>query len=142
VCPEIDTPATCKICAVIRLLHAKNASAVEIHCELCLDSGIATGYRLDDQGVRARVLVGSRIFTSPHCPDQLWGPPKLLSNGYWGAFSPGVKQLGHEADHSPPTIAEVKKMRIYTDSPICLRGVVLNYLSTGITLRFTFMIRM
>jgi hypothetical protein len=34
-----------------------------------------------------------------------------------GAFSPGVKCPGHEADHSPQTIAEVKKMWIYTSSP-------------------------
>jgi hypothetical protein len=50
---------------------------------------IATGYGLDDRGVGARVLVGSRIFTSPCHPDRLWGPPNLLSNGYWGLFSGG-----------------------------------------------------
>jgi hypothetical protein len=33
---------------------------------------IATGYRLDDRGVGAWVLVGSRILCSPHHPDQLW----------------------------------------------------------------------
>jgi hypothetical protein len=27
-----------------------------------------------------------------------------------GALSPGVQQLGHEVDHSPPTSAEVKKI--------------------------------
>jgi hypothetical protein len=30
---------------------------------------------------------------------------------------PGVKQPGREADHSPPTSAEVKKMWIYTSTP-------------------------
>jgi hypothetical protein len=45
--------------------------------------GIATGYRLDDQGIGVRVLVGARIFISPRHPDRLWGPPNL-SNGYWG----------------------------------------------------------
>jgi hypothetical protein len=44
-----------------------------------------------------------------------------------GGFSPGVKQLGREADHSPPTSAEVKKMWIYyIHFPIRLHGVVLN----------------
>jgi hypothetical protein len=37
------------------------------------------------------------------------GPPSLLSNGYLGAFSPGVKRQGDEADHSPPSSAEVKE---------------------------------
>jgi hypothetical protein len=32
-------------------------------------------------------------------------------------ISPGVKQLGHEADHSPPTSAEVNNMWIYTSTP-------------------------
>jgi hypothetical protein len=34
-----------------------------------------------------------------------------------GALSPVVKQLGHEADHSSPAAAEVKKIRIYTSTP-------------------------
>jgi hypothetical protein len=33
-----------------------------------------------------------------------------------GAFSPGVKQPGREADHSPATSAEIKKTRIYTST--------------------------
>jgi hypothetical protein len=36
------------------------------------------------------------------------GPPILLYNGYQGALSLGVKQLGREADHSPPCNVEVK----------------------------------
>jgi hypothetical protein len=46
--------------------------------------GIATHYGLDDREVGVRVPVGSRIFTSPCCPDRLWGPPNLLSNRYRG----------------------------------------------------------
>jgi hypothetical protein len=34
-CPTIDNPASCEICAVIHFLHAKNMSAVEIHRKLC-----------------------------------------------------------------------------------------------------------
>jgi hypothetical protein len=55
--------------------------------------GIATGYGLDDQEAGVQVPVGSRIFTSPCCPDRLWGPHNLLYNGY----------RAREADHSPPT---------------------------------------
>jgi hypothetical protein len=34
-CPAIDNPASCKICAIIRFLYAKNISAAEIRRELC-----------------------------------------------------------------------------------------------------------
>jgi hypothetical protein len=80
-------------------------------------ASIVTSYGLDDQGVAIRVLVGSRIFSSPRHPDRLWGPPNLLSNGVPGALSPGVKRPGCEADHSPTAGAEVKKMWIYRSTP-------------------------
>jgi hypothetical protein len=64
---------------------------------------IATAYGLDGRGVGVQVPVGSRIFIPPYCPDQLWGPPNLLSSGYWGALSVGGKRQGYEADHSLPT---------------------------------------
>jgi hypothetical protein len=43
-----------------------------------------------------------------------------------GALSPGVKRPGGEADHSSSTTADVKKMWIYTSTPIRLHVVVLN----------------
>jgi hypothetical protein len=48
-----------------------------------------------------------RFFCTPRRPGRLWSPPILLSNGYRGAF-PGLKRPGREADHSPPSSAEVK----------------------------------
>jgi hypothetical protein len=56
-----------------------------------LDSmvGIATGYRLGDRGFRVWVPVGSRIFSSPRRSDRRWGPPILLSNGFWSLFPRG-----------------------------------------------------
>jgi hypothetical protein len=77
---------------------------------------IVTGYRLDDRGGRVQVLVGSRIFSSPNHPDWFWGPPSLLSMWVLGALTPGVKRPEREADHSPPTSAEVKKTWIYTSA--------------------------
>jgi hypothetical protein len=53
-----------------------------------------------------------------------------------GSLSLGVKW--HEAYHSPPTTAEVKKVLIYTSTSPCLDDVVLTYLSTGTTLPFTY----
>jgi hypothetical protein len=44
-----------------------------------------------------------------------------------GALSLGIKRPGHEADHSPPSSAEVKEcMELYLHSPIRLHGVVLS----------------
>jgi hypothetical protein len=45
-----------------------------------------------------------------------------------GALSPGIKRPGRETDDSPATIADVKKMWIYTSTPLIrLPGVVLKY---------------
>jgi hypothetical protein len=79
--------------------------------------GIATDYGLDDGGVGVRVPVGSSIFTSPRHPDRFLSPPSLLSNGYLGFFSRGVKRQGCEADHLSPTSAEDKKIWNNTSTP-------------------------
>jgi hypothetical protein len=50
----------------------------------------------------------SRRALGPTRPPVQWVP---------GALSPEVKQLGCDADHSPPTSAEVKKMWINTSTP-------------------------
>jgi len=62
---------------------------------------------------------------SPH-PDQLWGPPSILSNAYQGFFPWRVKQLGREADHTPPLRDKVKNVWSYTSIlPVLLHGMVL-----------------
>jgi hypothetical protein len=81
-------------------------------------SGIATGYGLGDRGVGARFPMESIIVFSSRRPDRLWGPRSLLFSGYRGDVSPGLKRQGREADHLPPTSAEVKKLWIYTSTPL------------------------
>jgi hypothetical protein len=66
--------------------------------------------------------MGKRYFFSPKHPDWLWGPPSFLLNGYCGSF-PGVQQLEHDVDYSPPSSTKVKNKWSYTSTPpICLDG--------------------
>jgi hypothetical protein len=73
--------------------------------EVRIAVGIATSYGLDGQGSnpnRGKILLFSTAFTQavgPTQPPMLW----ILEATY-----PRVKQLGCEADHSPPPTAEVK----------------------------------
>jgi hypothetical protein len=84
--------------------------------------GIATGYELEDRGVGVRVLVGSRIFSTSSRPALVAHPASYPVAT--GSPFPGVKRPRLQADHSPSTIADVKKTWIYTS--IRLYGVVLN----------------
>jgi hypothetical protein len=64
-------------------------------------------YELNSLEVGVQVLVGYELFfPSPWHPDWLRGS------------SPGLKRLGHVADHSPPSSAEVKNKWIYTSTPL------------------------
>jgi hypothetical protein len=64
---------------------------------------------------------------------RFWGPSSLLSNGYRGAISPGLKWPGHEAEQSPPYSAQVKNGAAIPP----LHGVLLNKLSIGAPLSFS-----
>jgi hypothetical protein len=82
-----------------------------------IEVGIATGYWLDDWGVRVRVPVWSRIFSSLRRPDRLWGSSSLQSNGYRWRFTVG-KAGGEWSVHTRPTSAEVKKkIWFHTSTP-------------------------
>jgi hypothetical protein len=62
--------------------------------------GTATSYGLDNSGY---IPGRGKIFSSAHDPVRLWSTPTILSNG-----CRGVELPGREADHSPPSGAEVK----------------------------------
>jgi hypothetical protein len=63
-------------------------------------------------------LQRQRIFLQPLCPDQLWGPPRILYNGIEGRFRGGKTLPEREADHLPPSSPE-----IYASSHWRLHGV-------------------
>jgi hypothetical protein len=65
---------------------------------------------MDEREVRIRVSVVSKMFSSPHHADRLWGPISLRCNEYGRVLSLGLKQPGLEADHSPTTSVEVEEM--------------------------------
>jgi hypothetical protein len=83
------------------------------------------GYELDDPEFDSREGPGIFIFITVSRP--ALGPIQPPIQWLSGALSPGVKRLGREADHSPPSSAEVKNAWSYTSiPPICLNGVVLS----------------
>jgi hypothetical protein len=67
--------------------------------------GIATAYGLDRRGIGVRIPVGSKTFSTSSRPAlRPIQPPSQ--------WAPGVKWQGCEAEHSPSTSAEVKKILI------------------------------
>jgi hypothetical protein len=99
--------------------------SVDLERERSRDSviGITTGYGMDDRGVGSSspgrvknflLCTSSRPALKPTQPPIHWIP---------GILSSEVKPPGREADHSPPPSAEVKKMWIYTSTPIALAAM-------------------
>jgi hypothetical protein len=65
-----------------------------------------TGYGLDGLGTIPGA--GKRLLFTSQCLNRLWDAPSLLSNGYRGTLTPGVKLPGREADQLSPSSTEVK----------------------------------
>jgi hypothetical protein len=109
----------------VDLLIAPNFIAV-ICCSRSRDSSvdpIATGYALDGLGSisgRRKSFLYSTVSTGAQGPTQ---PPIQRVPGI---FPPGVKRKAYEADHSPPSVAEVQSGGVNLHSPTRLHGVVLN----------------
>jgi hypothetical protein len=97
--------------------------------------GIALGYRLDDHGFRVRFPAGAGNFFLHHRAQNGSGAPtQPLIQCVLGALSLRVKRPGREADHSPPSSAEVKEcveLYLHSSNTPSWRGA---QLSTGTTL--------
>jgi hypothetical protein len=117
-CSTVKMEETCSSETLVPpVLISKSAPIQRSLMTTAVGYNILSHWRIEDRGIGVWVPVGPRIFSSPRCPDRLWGPPNLLSNGNRGSLSSGVKHPGREADNSPPTSADVKKMWLYKFTP-------------------------
>jgi hypothetical protein len=82
---------------------------------------------MDDRGSGVRLPAGAGNFSLHHRSQNGSGAhPASYPMGTRGSF-PGAKRLEHEADHSPPSSAEVKNACGYTFTPaIRLHDAVLS----------------
>jgi hypothetical protein len=75
---------------------------------------IATGYGLRGRGSSVGRINNFNFFISPR---PVLGSTQILIQWVGGAFSPGVKRQGREAENSTPTSAEIKNTCIYASTP-------------------------
>jgi hypothetical protein len=78
------------------------------------------GHRIigvDDRGCRVRFLAGLGIFLFTTASRTALGPTQPPIQSVPWVFSVRVKRPGREADHSPPSSAEVKNAWSYTSTP-------------------------
>jgi hypothetical protein len=76
----------------------------------------ATGWTIGVLGFDSRRGLGIFLFIT--VSRTALGPTQLPIQWVPGSISLGIKRLGHEADHSPPSIAEVKEcVELYLHSP-------------------------
>jgi hypothetical protein len=82
---------------------------VYISCQPCSSVGIVSGYGLDDRVIEVRSPVEAKGFFSNLCVQTGSGPhPACCTTGTGGPFSGGKARPVRDADHSPPSSAEVK----------------------------------
>jgi hypothetical protein len=99
-----------KVRGALRKVHNEELHNMNYSLNLEFDSRRGLGIFL--------LTTVSRPILGPTQPPIQWVP---------GALSRGIKRTGPEADHSPPSRAEVKNAWSYTSTlPIRLHGVVLS----------------
>jgi hypothetical protein len=92
------------------------------------------GYGIDGWG--SILGVGKTFSSFPQRPDRLWGTSTLLSVGYPRLFP--CKQSCRDVKLTTHfhLVSRLRMVKLYLHSPIRLHGVVLYWLSTGISLLF------
>jgi hypothetical protein len=79
---------------------------------------IVSDYRLDDRAIGVRSPEGAKDFSCSLCVQTGSGAHPASCTMGTGVLSPGVKaRPGRDADHPPPSSAEVVMSRSYTSSP-------------------------
>jgi hypothetical protein len=104
------------MCAISKIKRAHTAIYTRAVPNRDSILSMAAAYKLDDWGVGYRVPVGSWISVLQVVQTTSGVHPASYPVGT-GDSSQGVKRPWSEADHSPPTSAEVKKIWIYTSTP-------------------------
>jgi hypothetical protein len=70
---------------------------------------LVSGYGLDDRAIEVRSPAGAKDFSSSLCVQTSSGAhPASYTMGTGGPFPRGKARPGHDADHSPPSSAEVE----------------------------------
>jgi hypothetical protein len=93
----------------------KNASELFQHKSRDSSASIVMDYGLDDLG---SIGGSARFFSSTQHPSRATlGPIQPPIQWILGALSLGLKQLGHEADHSPPIYCRGQERWSYTSTP-------------------------
>jgi hypothetical protein len=91
--------------------------------------GIALSYRLDDRGSRVQFPAGTGNFSLHHIQNGSGAHPASYPTGT-RAPCLGVKRPGREADHSPPSSAEVKEwvgLHLHSPNTPSWRGAQLKH---------------
>jgi hypothetical protein len=75
----------------------------------CSSVSIVSDYGLDDRAIGVRSLAGEKDFSSNLCVQTGSGAhPASCTMGTVGSFPQGKARPGRDADHSPPSSAEVE----------------------------------
>jgi hypothetical protein len=78
---------------------------------------MATGYEVDERATGIQFLAEARKLVFSTMSRQPLGSTQPHIQCMQGTFSPNVKWLGCEANHSPPSTADIKNAWIYSPTP-------------------------